>query len=154
MKRSYTPELMDDFSINDLRIDIALRELKTINKFLGGISTTKTALKIIWPYNKKVTVLDVGAGSSDILINVQRLYPQLEIISADKNLRALNYSEEKIIKVNIDAFSLPFKDNSIDLIHLSLFLHHFSEEQINQLLKEFLRISNKGIIINDLQRSI
>ena len=153
MKRSYTPELMDDFSINDLRIDIALRELKTINKFLGGISTTKTALKIIWPYNKKVTVLDVGAGSSDILINVQRLYPQLEIISADKNLRALNYSEEKIIKVNIDAFSLPFKDNSIDLIHLSLFLHHFSEEQINQLLIEFLRISNKGIIINDLQRS-
>jgi hypothetical protein len=33
------------------------------------------------------------------------------------------------------------------------FLHHFTEEEIVFLIKKFLRIGRKGIIINDLQRS-
>ena len=44
LKRSYAPELMDDFSIQDERIDRALSELKITNKYLGGISTTKSGL--------------------------------------------------------------------------------------------------------------
>jgi hypothetical protein len=48
MKRSYEPELMDDFSIRDERVDLALKELKIINKFLGGISTSKISTKIFY----------------------------------------------------------------------------------------------------------
>ena len=77
----------------------------------------------------------------------------MQILSIDKNLRALSSSENLLEKINSNAFELPFKNNSCDIIHSALFLHHFTEEQIKILLKEFLRIARIGIIINDLQRS-
>jgi ubiquinone/menaquinone biosynthesis C-methylase UbiE len=145
---------MDDFSIQDERIDKALHELKIINKFLGGISTTKSALKhFAQSVNEELKILDIGSGSSDNLVAAKNKYPNLQILSIDKNLRALNSSENLFLKVNSDAFELPFKNETNDIIHTALFLHHFNEEQIQILLKEFLRIVRKGVIINDLQRS-
>ena len=154
MKRSYEAEIMDDFSIRDGRIDEALHELKIINKYLGGISTTKSALKYFLDSAKVgLNVLDIGSGSSDNLIATREKYPALKIISIDKNLRVLSSENNRLIKINSDAFILPFKDNSCDIIHTALFFHHFTYKQLNKLMKEFLRISQKGIIINDLQRS-
>jgi len=145
---------MDDFSIQDERIGEALSELKIINKYLGGISTTKSALKYFAESGKvKLKILDIGSGSSDNLIAAKNRYPELQILSLDKNLSVLSNSKNLFKKINADAFSLPFKNNSCDIIHSALFLHHFTEEQIQILLKEFLRIARKGIIINDLQRS-
>ncbi|MFN3872744.1 MAG: methyltransferase domain-containing protein [Ignavibacterium sp.] len=154
MKRSYKAEIMDDFSIQDERIDIALNELKIINKFLGGISTTKSALKYFVDSEKEeIKVLDIGSGSSDNLTASNNKFLRLQIISVDKNLRVLKSSDNTSEKINSDAFELPFKDNSCDIVHLSLFLHHFTEDEIKKLLIEFLKIAKKGIIINDLQRS-
>jgi ubiquinone/menaquinone biosynthesis C-methylase UbiE len=154
MKRSYEAEIMDDFSIRDERIDIALEELKIINKYLGGISTTKTALKyFISAEDQELKILDIGSGSSDNLIAAKRKFKNLQVLSIDKNLRALSNSKNPLNKINSDAFYLPFKDESCDVVHAALFLHHFSEDQIKELLKEFLRICKKGIIINDLHRS-
>ena len=146
--------MMDDFSIRDERIDNALHELKIINKYLGGISTTKSALKYFLDSpSEELNVLDIGSGSSDNLIAAREKYPLIKIISVDKNLRVLSNENNRLIKINSDAFILPFKDNSCDIIHTALFFHHFTDEQLNKLMKEFLRISRKGIIINDLQRS-
>jgi len=154
MKRSYEQEKMDDFSIQDKRIDLALIELRIINKYLGGISTTKSALNFfINSKNEKLKILDIGSGSSDNLLAAKNLYPHLQIISIDKNLGILSNSANTLLKINSDALYLPIKNESCDIVHVSLFLHHFNEKQIEKLLKEFLRISNIGIIINDLQRS-
>lgn len=154
MKRSYKAEIMDDFSIQDERIDEALNELKIINKYLGGITTTKSALRyFIQSKNDELKILDIGSGSSDNLFAAKSKYPNFQIISLDKNLRALSNSKNLLAKINADAFSLPLKNKSYDIVHAALFIHHFTEEQIQILLKEFLRIARKGIIINDLQRS-
>ena len=145
---------MDDFSIQDERIDTALSELKIINKYLGGISTTQAALKLFLRNdNKEFKVLDIGSGSSDNLIAAKDSFPNIKILSIDKNLRTLTAVKNFIPKINSDAFYLPLKNDSCDLVHVALFLHHFTEDQIKKLLNEFLRISKKGIIINDLQRS-
>ena len=145
---------MDDFSIQDERIDKALNELKIINKFLGGISTTKSALNYFAESeNAKLKILDIGSGSSDNLIAAKSKYPNLKILSIDKNLRALSSSENLLEKINSNAFELPFKNNSCDIVHAALFLHHFTEEELHLLLREILRTTRKGIIINDLQRS-
>ena len=154
MKRSHELEIMDDFSIQDERIDEALNELKIINKYLGGISTTKSALSYFIQSKKgELKILDIGSGSSDNLLSAKNKYPDLKIISIDKNLRALSNSKNQTKKINSDAFKLPFKSNSCDIVHAALFLHHFNEAQIQILLKEFLRMAKLGIIINDLQRS-
>jgi ubiquinone/menaquinone biosynthesis C-methylase UbiE len=146
---------MDDFSIQDERIDEALSELKIINKFLGGISTTKSALSYFIQSKKdELKILDIGSGSSDNLLAAKNKYPDLHILSIDKNLRALCNAKNPTKKINSDAFKLPFKNNSCDIVHSALFLHHFTEEQMQILIKEFLRIARKGIIINDLQRSV
>jgi ubiquinone/menaquinone biosynthesis C-methylase UbiE len=154
MKRSYDEEIMDDFSIQDERIDKALNELKIINKYLGGISTTKSALKyFINSETEELYILDIGSGSSDNLLALKSNFHNLKILSIDKNLRTLNSSNNLLQKINSDAFSLPFKKDSFDLVHAALFFHHFTETQIQKLLVEFLTIARKGIIINDLQRS-
>lgn len=145
---------MDDFSIQDERIDRTLKELKTINKYLGGISTTKSALSYFTHSKKdRLRILDIGSGSSDNLISAKNQYHKLEVFSIDKNLRALSSQNNQLIKINSDAFILPFKDNSCHIIHTALFFHHFNEDEIRKLLIEFLRIAQHGIIINDLQRS-
>jgi ubiquinone/menaquinone biosynthesis C-methylase UbiE len=133
---------------------MALKELTIINKYLGGISTTKSALKyFISNELNELRIIDIGSGSSDNLIAAKYTFPNLKIISIDKNLSVLNYSNNNTTKINADAFKLSIKNNSCDIVHVALFLHHFDEEQLKALLNEFLRISKKGIIINDLQRS-
>jgi len=154
MKRSYDEEIMDDFSIQDGRIDKALNELRIINKYLGGISTTRSALKyFINSETGGLNILDIGSGSSDNLLALESNFHNLKILSIDKNLRVLSNSKNQLKKINSDAFHLPFKKDSCDIIHAALFFHHFTENQIQKLLKEFLTIARKGIIINDLQRS-
>lgn len=155
MKRSYQAELMDNFSIQDERIDIALNELKVINKYLGGILTTKTALKhFVSSNDEKLFLLDIGSGSSDNLLAIKNKYQNLQIFSVDRNLRVLKASDNLTIKINSDAFRLPLKNQSCDIVHAALFLHHFKEEEIKILLEEFLRVAKRGIIINDLRRSL
>lgn len=155
MKRSYEPERMDDFSIRDERLDLALKELKVINRFLGGISTTKSALKYFSiSDNNELSTIDIGSGSSDNLIALKKSFPYLKIVSVDKNIRALKSFTNISIKINSDAFNVPVKDKSCDIVHTSLFLHHFTNEEIILLLNEFMRIGRKGIVINDLRRSL
>uniref|UniRef100_A0A7V2ZHU8 Methyltransferase domain-containing protein n=1 Tax=Ignavibacterium album TaxID=591197 RepID=A0A7V2ZHU8_9BACT len=155
MKRSYQAELMDDFSIKDERIDIALNELKVINKYLGGILTTKTALNhFVSSNDENLRILDIGSGSSDNLLAIKNKYQNLQIISVDRNLRVLKASDNIAVKINSDAFRLPLRNQSCDIVHAALFLHHFREEEIKILLEEFLRVAKTGIIINDLRRSL
>ncbi|RPI59688.1 MAG: class I SAM-dependent methyltransferase, partial [Ignavibacteriales bacterium] len=135
MKKYYEPELMDDFSIRDSRIDDALKELKIINNYLGGVSTTVSALEY-FTRDKLISlkIIDVGSGSSDNLIIAKNTYPNLQILSVDKNISVLNYSKNSLQKINSDAYHLPFKDECCDIVHIALFLHHFNEDQIEKLL--------------------
>jgi ubiquinone/menaquinone biosynthesis C-methylase UbiE len=154
MKRSYEPELMDDFSIQDERIDAALKELKTINRYLGGVSTTKSALKyFVNSVNETLSLVDIGSATSDNLLAAKISFPSLKIISIDKSFRSLKIFPNSTIKINSDAFKIPIKDENCDVVHLSLFLHHFNEVEIKMLIDECMRICRKGVIINDLQRS-
>ena len=157
LKRSSTQEMMDDFSINDERIKDAIGELHTINRFLGGINVTKKGIEyFLYDTASPVKVLDIGGGGSDILCDLDDEF-NLNISSLDLNKYSCHYQkslhpEHKVLCA--DALNLPVKERTFDIIHVSLFLHHFSEEEIIRMLKYFLMISRKGIIINDLRRNI
>ncbi|MBK7380260.1 MAG: methyltransferase domain-containing protein [Ignavibacteriales bacterium] len=157
MKREFTKEIMDDFSIRDERIDFALAELNLINKFLGGNSTTGFGVKLLSNNNHsnhKLSILDVGAGSSEVLQN--KINHDADVYSLDLNFRVCEYLKEKSIDSNVlygNALHFPFKEKSIDIVHLSLFLHHFTEPEINSILTMSIKICKAGIVINDLRRS-
>jgi ubiquinone/menaquinone biosynthesis C-methylase UbiE len=160
LKKYSQPELMDDFSIQDERVDIALRELRLINYFLGGNTGSKRGISkmISKLQTDKVYILDAGSGSSDILDDLKKKHRSVKIISLDRNKRVCNFIKRnnnfKTMVVCADAFNLPFKDKSIDIIHTSLFLHHFDSRGLSSILKIFNKVAKYGIVINDLQRSL
>lgn len=157
MKREFTKEIMDDFSIQDERIDLALSELNVINNYLGGNSTTRFGIKLLSSKNHsnhKLSILDIGAGSSEVLQN--KINNVGDVYSLDLNLRVCEYLKEKSLDTNViygNALNLPFKEKSVDIVHLSLFLHHFTESEVVSILKMSLKICKAGIVINDLRRS-
>ncbi len=158
-RRSYQKEIMDDFSITDARINTALSELEIINKYLGGRSTSKKGLEIISKVigqSKRISILDVGSGGSDNF-KFNSNGTTVCLTSLDINKGVCRYVKENSSDVNIicgDSYCLPFKESSFDIVHVSLFLHHFSEGEINKLMQSFMKISRHGIIINDLHRSV
>lgn len=156
IKRVYDKEIIDDLSITDDRLFNALDELKIVNKFLGGNSSSAKALKIFCKsINKnKIDVIDVGAGASDTVYTNHKYINK--IISIDKNAGACKYLKNENTEAFVicaDTSALPIKNNSIDAVHASLFLHHFTEEELIIIFKEYKRITRYGFIINDLQRA-
>jgi len=160
LKKYNGPELMDDFSIQDERIDSVLRELRLINYFLGGNAGSKHGVsKLISSlYKRKIYLLDAGSGSSDILEDFKRKHKSIQLISLDRNKRVCNFikknSNLKPMVVCADVFSLPFKDKSLDIIHTSLFLHHFDNGGLKSILKKFTDAAKHGLVVNDLRRSL
>jgi len=160
LKKYSQPELMDDFSIQDDRIDLALRELRLINYFLGGNTGSKRGIsKMISNLQpEKVYLLDAGSGSSDVLDDLKKKHRTVQIISLDRNKRVCNFIKKnnnfKPMVVCGDAINLPFKNKSIDIIHTSLFLHHFDSQNLKNILRKFNDVAKQGIVINDLRRSL
>lgn len=155
LRRRYDSEIMDDFSIQDSRIDDALDELKLVNRFLGGVSTTRKGLSILRraaAIQKPATVLDVGAGGCDVFGRIEAL----SVTAIDRNPRACAYIRDTTTFTVLcgDAESLPVENKSFDIVHASLFFHHFRRDRIIGMLKNFSSAAKYGIIINDLRRSI
>jgi SAM-dependent methyltransferase len=156
LNRSYDPEILDDFTIRDESVDNALRELKIINSFLGGNGISLEGIKMLHDQKDKITILDVGAGASDILISLNKKFSNLDIYSIDMNQRACKYLKGNSTTVKVtcgNVLYLPF-GTPFDIVHSSLFFHHFNEDQIKRIIISLLGLSAKGIVINDLRRSI
>jgi SAM-dependent methyltransferase len=155
-RRNYSREIMDDFSIKDERIDIALKELNIINSFLGGNHVSEKAIILLNRGYDSTSILDIGAGASDILLKLNRNGNHFDIFSLDINPRACFYSASKSPEVKTvcgDVRFIPFK-KQVDIIHASLFFHHFREEEIIKIISGLLALSKRGIVINDLRRSL
>src|SRR5690606_27148910 len=123
LARRFDPEIMDDFSITDERIDRALAELKIINTYLGGAATTRKGLRLSQTTGRSsgpFSILDVGAGGADVFYRDGHAITVL-----DKNPRSCAYLHQhtEFTVVCGDAMSLPFKEKSFDVVHVSLFLH-------------------------------
>lgn len=158
--RSTSLEMIDDMSINDERIDKALSELNVINRYLGGDRVSRIGIARIArgvPNDEPLYVLDCGAGGSTLATDLISLHSQMRVTALDLNLRACQYAashDPSLNVVNASAFRLPFADRSFDIVHASLFCHHFGPRELRSLLSEWSRVARVGIIINDLRRSV
>jgi SAM-dependent methyltransferase len=158
--RSSSLEMIDDMSVTDERIDDALKELKVINRFLGGGKVSRLGVAQLTrtlPKDLPLSILDCGAGGSDLPKVLNSLDRRVEVTALDLNLRACHYTvsnDPSSRVVNASALRLPFRDRSFDVVHASLFCHHFGAKQLRVLLAEWSRVSRLGIVINDLQRSV
>jgi ubiquinone/menaquinone biosynthesis C-methylase UbiE len=82
---------------------------------------------------------------------IRALYPQARVASLD--YRASHLRENPGPSVVGDAFALPFRAASFDFVFSSLFLHHFTDAQIVELLRDFGRVARRGVLMIDLERN-
>ena len=158
--RSTQKEIMDNVFINDESIDQALLELTVINKWLGGFSNSRRGVKTLLKRissAKTISILDVGAGGCDLATAISMLHSGIHITALDLNKRAGEYSKRKHPQISVVhglVLDLPFEQRSFDIVHTSLFLHHFTEEELRSVLKAIYTVARCGIVINDLRRTV
>ena len=163
--RTDEEEIMDDFSIDGPILNDALDKLAIINKLLGGNIVTLNGLKKLLknqPKTKPITIVDLGCGGGDILRAIAKYGKNegynFQLIGVDANKNASDYAAslsidyENIKFLHVDVFSEEFKTMHYDIVITTLFLHHFKEAQLLQLLNHLLKITTIGIVVNDLHR--
>jgi hypothetical protein len=146
--RIIQPELLDHAAPDEARRN--LRELVSINRYLGGHRILLDRLAEVARPDDEFTFLDVGAASGDMAAAAQRLFPRLRAVNLDRHELHLERSPGE--RVVADAFHLPFAARSVDVVHCSLFLHHFPDDEVERLLEGFWAITRRALIVQDLER--
>ena len=148
-KRLILPELLDTLPPDQARA--SLLDLVRINRYWGGHSTLRNLLRENVPDGQAFSVLDVGAASGDMGACIRQWYPAAKVTSLDyleSHLKASSGS-----RVAGDAFRLPLRPKSFDYVFCPLFLHHFQDEQVVDLLRNFGEVARKAVLVIDLERN-
>jgi hypothetical protein len=154
-----------------------LRDLRRINRRLGGVRLSARALEaLLGPSGvtpgPPVRLLDVGTGAADIPVALIRRYgdgrgvdqPAMhitglddrpEVLAAARGLdRAIGELEASgLLTLTLgDGRSLPYPDDAFEVAHCSLVVHHLEPAGAVAMLGEMARVARRGIIVNDLVR--
>ena len=163
-KRSAAIEIMDDLNCSGDVVNQTLKELDTINKFLGGNKVTLQGIESL--VKKKLAtglhIVDLGCGSGELLKIVARKFrksnPHSIFLGIDANPNIVRYAQKHVLpfpEVSIsteDILDTEFKQKKFDIILATLFFHHFSSTQLIQIFKGFKKQACLGVVINDLHR--
>ncbi len=156
------PELLDLHAGNLSEVRRSLGDIRRINIYLGGAKPVCDAVWELLGDAKSATILDIGTGNADILLRLEkqarRRGVKLNLVGLDINERHLQIAREDTLShdnielLGADAFALPLRDKSVDVVISTLFLHHFRAPQIRALLREFSRVSRVGWTMHDQVR--
>jgi ubiquinone/menaquinone biosynthesis C-methylase UbiE len=164
-QRSLEPENLDKGSYTPEEYEGCLVELRRINEWLGDANALRDSLlkEIERQDLKSFSVLDVGAGSGELLRVAahwaRETDRQARLVGLELNARSaraiLDESNEfpEICSVRADGFQLPFRDRAFDFVMQSLTLHHFDDAGAVKILREMARVAARGIFVIDLHRN-
>jgi 2-polyprenyl-3-methyl-5-hydroxy-6-metoxy-1,4-benzoquinol methylase len=147
--RIIRPEWLDSRRPEDAAA--SLNDLIKINRFLGGHAVLRKIMAELVRRDESFTFLDVGAASGDMGASLKAEYPNARVTSFDYDINHMAAASDP--RVCGDAFQMPFRTDSFDFVHCSLFLHHFSNEQVVELLKDFGDIARRAVVLTDLERN-
>jgi 2-polyprenyl-3-methyl-5-hydroxy-6-metoxy-1,4-benzoquinol methylase len=163
--RSTGIEIMDDLDCQGEVVDQTLRELDFINHWLGGNAVTLNGLRSLWkniPKEKKISIADLGCGSGEMLRLIAHLAKkekrEVALTGIDANPNITSYAQDKSFgfkNIQLEAtniFSDEFRKREFDIILGTLFLHHFTEEELIGIFSSLKNQARHGIIINDIHR--
>jgi ubiquinone/menaquinone biosynthesis C-methylase UbiE len=150
-------ELLDTDSGTPEEVAGSLRDLRSFNQRLGGVSTTRDLIQAVARRTGKAhfSLLEIAAGTGFIPMQASRELSnagiKLDVTLLDRAPTHLprNGSARKVAA---DALSLPFSDLAFDLISCSLFLHHLSPEDVVKFARESQRVCRVAVLVNDLVR--
>ena len=159
-------ELLDGPLDDAAALDGNLRDLRLINRWLGGVALSAAAIEALAAHRVALSLLDVGTGGADIPVALIELAEKrgrrvqavgLEVrhevlAAAVRNRPAIAAMRNLELHVG-DGRTLPYPDRSFDIAHVSLVLHHLEPPAAIDLLRELGRVARLGVVVNDLERS-
>lgn len=164
--RSTQAEIMDDFNLQGKEMEILLSDLRKVNKWLGGFKITVNGIQQLLegiPTNKAITIVDLGCGDGaqlrECALWAKEKKRNISFIGIDANKHILEIAAQRSSQFSniryeqLDVFSDIKKLPPSDIVLSTLFLHHFSGEQIVALMNTITKTAKLGIVINDLHRS-
>jgi len=155
MQRGNTPEILDSEACPPLEIERSLRDLSRMNRWFGGVATTRKLIERVASETgkKHFSLLEVAAGFGEVpKVAARKLERRGIVIDVTLLDRARSHLLAGNRSVAADALALPFPGNSFDLVSSSLFAHHLEPAEFVRFVAEALRVSRVAVLINDLVR--
>ncbi|MES2138619.1 MAG: methyltransferase domain-containing protein [Bacteroidota bacterium] len=161
--RSSELELLDAPNIPAELLFQNLKELDLINQTLGGHIVTLAGIKkLLTDKNKIYHIVDIGCGGGDAMKMIaewaKKNNYKVKLTGVDFNNDAINYMKiygkdyPEINGVNNDYREFLKTDDTIDIIHCSLFCHHLKDDELIELFTCIKQSAKIGFVINDLHR--
>jgi ubiquinone/menaquinone biosynthesis C-methylase UbiE len=160
--RQREEEWMDAPDVDPEQLARSLQFIRRINRLLGYTRLTLWYLDRFarnWKPDRPLCILDVATGSGDIpraiLAWARRRRIKVQITAVDLHANTIRMAANGTPELNAiqaDARTLPFADKSFDYVHSAMFLHHLSQADAVQVLREMNRLARGGIILTDLLR--
>ncbi|XZE52319.1 methyltransferase domain-containing protein [Planctomycetaceae bacterium SH139] len=168
-ERVVEPELMDDPNLDPAEHRLALRGLSRLNRFTGVADAVYRRLRRLSAVSPRpLRVLDVATGSGDLPIRWLKLarrdgFP-LQVTGVDMSPLAVSQAGEQAERNQVEADWLVANvleddlPNDFDVVCCSLFLHHFEDDDVVQLLRVMRDATDRGgelrrLLVCDLARS-
>jgi ubiquinone/menaquinone biosynthesis C-methylase UbiE len=162
--RSRRRELLDADMLDPTEVAANLRDFARLNSLPGGVRTSIAAIERLAGGASELTILDVGAGGGDMALRfaaegrrrggrwqVLAVEPRGEIL--ELAARALAHDPD-VTLARGDARRLDPPDNSVDIAHASLLVHHLDPPDARRALSEMARVARRGVVVNDLRRGL
>ncbi|MFQ5703411.1 MAG: methyltransferase domain-containing protein [Gemmatimonadales bacterium] len=138
-----------------------LRDIARANALFGGTAAVGFGVAKLLGGKKsgaQLSLLDAGAGAGDITAHLSRKSPRREVAikpyTLDFNREAVRTcSSRGLVTVMGDVHSIPFRDDSFDIVVASQLLHHFARPAAATILREFARVARRGVVVADLERA-
>ncbi len=165
--RSTEKEIMDDPSVEETDLKIALSDISRVNKMLGGNNITIRAVhKLIRatnPIKEEYTIIDLGCGDGEMLRAIAKSFrskkENVKLIGVDLNEKSLSYAKKlstsypEITFSKLDLLEIERSELTCDIVICTLTLHHLKCEEIKRVMNKSIELATIGVVINDLHRS-
>jgi len=163
--RSRKGEAMDDPALDAAQLEAVFRDLNRTNHLLGGQEITLRAIQsVISRFPKKsYSIVDMGCGDGDLLRRIAK-YSRVSgipvnLLGIDNSRAALEIAADRsrgFPEIRFQEADLPDLGGMTfpcDILLCTLTLHHFTDEEVPQVLEQFTSMASLAVIINDLQRN-
>ncbi len=119
---------------NSVRSGLLFGKGKMFRKLLEGVALQEGE-----------TVLDVGSGPGELSQLFKREYTGVDFSKNYITYAKKRYPEKKFFQGNVLDLTIPEK--SYDIVLLASFIHHFSDEEVEKILKNMYLVARKRIVI-------
>lgn len=161
MMRSHQEEWMDDPQVPEELLREGLDGLARVNSVLFGHGPSVQGVFALAGGRRRLSVLDVGTGCADtarrLVEGARSRSVDLYVRGIDRSLPTVDHARHRCIaypEIEIslqDLFTLR-DDETFDVVHAALLLHHLDDDQAVEALRLMFRHSRLGVVINDLHR--